>query len=572
MEAAQSTVRKILNNESGNIIVVIGLIGMIAGALVYWTNLTGKVDTEVRSLGATQSTTYMRADFSTSIRKSLKGTNPDCGGLTATLESKFKNYLTDNANAVFTVNYQDNPSTAGNEVSDTALNPNVRCFFNPGRYNGLKWDSLKVTIKRTTEPNYMTLSNFIAADVLAVFRVSGKPTTLKYQLKYRLDVLTVNHFGTIFINAQAGPVVEVDTGAKLKMRSSVLFDVATRNATFSYPLSNLMLLPDTGKITYLKEAYTSVNKFSSDSQLIDFLAAQKLSDVFKKGIEYGQLSSATNFDAPYKDTSQWDELIDMGGITEDGGFPLPNTPTTSVIYNEMSNLPRYIYQGANVDTNEIYARMYPAIGAKSLTQTCKQVTDVTSGPYSLFVFNKLTQDLTIDFTQNIEPTYPPIFCGVMAVNNLIVKLNNQDETGLFYKHHILGKLIVRGKIKVIGIGELNIHDIMDFTESDIEYVPPEPIDITNLRTQFFNQKYYSTQNFFLPFFKPGQNLNVSAGALLTDANRFYVPRGTSVFFDHNCPSSPMPYRCRTNDIGSPTKEHLAETHWQKLMFEVFSVE
>lgn len=544
---------------------------MIAGGLVYWSNLAGKVDNEVRSLGATQSTTYMRADFTTSIRKSIQGTNTYCNALSPIFESKFKNYLTTSANATFNVNYQDNPSTPLNEVVDTTLNPNIRCFFNPARYNGIKWESLKISLMRTTEPNYMTLSNFIAADIQAAFRVSGKPTILKYQLKYRIDVLTLNHFGTIFINSQSGPVIEVDTDAKLRMRTSVLFDVPNR--TNAYPLSNIMILPDTGKLTYLKETFTSTKSFSSNSQVVDYLVSQNLSDVFKKGVEYGQLSENASFKAPYElSPSQWDDTIDMGGITEDNGYPVPKTSPQSVIYNEMTTSPRYIYAGTNIDTNEIYSRMYPALGPKSLTQTCKPILDLTVGKYNLFIFNKLNQDFTIDFTANTETNFPPIFCGVMAVNNLIVKLNNQDSSGAFYKHHILGKLIVKGKIKVIGTGELNIHDLMDFTESDIEYVPPEPIDINNIRTQFFNQKYYSTQNFFLPFFKPGQNLNVPAPALLTDSNRFYVPRGTTVFFDHICPGSSPSYLCRTGDIVPPAKEHLPETHWQKLMFEVFSVE
>ena len=38
---------------------------------------------------------------------------------------------------------------------------------------------------------------------------------------------------------------------------------------------------------------------------------------------------------------------------------------------------------------------------------------------------------------------------------------------------------------------------LEFSEDMIEYIG-FPIDITNLRTQAYNQKYFSAQNFFLP--------------------------------------------------------------------------
>lgn len=567
MEAAQSTVKKILGNESGNIIVVVGLIGMIAGGIFFWNNLAGKVDNEVRSLGATQSTTYMRADFRTSIRKSIQGTNTECpSAILTTLESKFKNYTTTATNASYTINYSDNPSTSVNEVE---TNANIKCFFHPNRYTGLKWESLKVVINRTTEPNYMTLSNFIAADVQAVFRVSGKPTVLKYQLRYRIDVLSLNHFGVIFTNAESGPIFELDTDSKVQLRSSVLFDTPNRSGKF--PITNLMFLPDHEKLTYLKETYTSLRSFVSNSETLDFLQTHTLGEVFKKGIDYGIFPTDAGFQAPYqRSPDQWNELLDFAPTTGIG-FALPNTSPPSAIWNEMTSTPSASYAGVNVDTNEIYNRITPALGPKGVVHSCKQVEDLTSGPYNILIFNNFAQDLTIDFTQNIDTAFPPVFCGAVAVKDLIVKLNNQGEASPVYQHHILGKIIVKGKIRVIGSGHLNIHDFMDFTESDIEYVLASPLEISNLRTQYFNQKYYATQNFFLPFFKTGQNLTVPSSALMSDDNRYYVPRSTKAFFSANCPGSTS-YKCRDGNIGSPDKEHLAQNHWQKLMFEVFNVE
>ena len=567
MEAAQSTVKKLLNNESGNIIVVVGLIGMIAGGVFFWNNLAGKVDNEVRSLGTTQSTTYMRADFRTSIKKSLQGTNTECPStVLSTLESKFKNYTTSATNATYSINYTDNPSTPANEVE---TNANIKCFFHPARYMGLNWESLKVSIIRTTEPNYMTLSNFVAADVQAVFRVSGKPTVLKYQLRYRVDVLSLNHFGVIFMNSDSGPLFDLGPTTKVQLRSNVLFDTANRSGHF--PVTNLMLLPDFERLTYLKETYTSVRDFVSNTETLKFLDIHTLGEVFKKGIDYGLLPSDSGFQAPYqRSPDQWNELLDMGP-TITTGFALPNTTPPSAIWNEMTSTASATYSGPNTDTKDIYSRILPAQGAKGVIHTCRPVDDVTSGPYNIFVFNNLNQDLTIDFTENIDLAAPPVFCGVVAVKDLIVKLNDQGETSPVFQHHLLGKIIVRGKIRVIGNGHLNIHDIMDFTESDIDYVMAAPLNISNLRTQYFNQKYYATQNFFLPYFKSGQNLTVGASSLMSDDNRYYVPRSTTAFFQGNC-SPAATNKCREANIGSPEKEHLAQNHWQKLMFEVFNVE
>jgi hypothetical protein len=560
--------KKILNNESGNIVLVIALIGLIAGSIVYWNNLAGKVDTEVRSLGATQSTSYMRADFQNSIKKTIEGTNTSCPtGTLSSFENNFKNYLTSQQDAVYNVDYKDNPATPINEVVDVS-NLNIGCFFHPSRYQSLNWKSLKISIKRTSDPNYMTLSNFVAADIQAVFKVSsGKHTVLKYQLKYRIDVLSVNHFGTVFINSQSGPVFELDASSKIKIHSNVLFDVPSNYRNSPYPLSNLMDLPDTTKLTYLKETYTSTASFTSDTSLETFLNTKQLNDVFKKGVEYGHLSTDATFKAPWElsTATQWNDLLDFYP-TSDEGYPLPKTTPNSAIYNISSGSTVHTYGGTpNIDTSEIYTRMNGAGNPKKLTKSCGNVTDLSTGIYNLYVFNKLNQDFTIDFTQNTEVDFPPIFCGVMAVNNLIIKMNNQNSTSAFHKHHILGKFIVNGKIKVVGEGELHIHDLMDFNESEIEYLLPDPLNLMNLRTQFYNQKYYSTQNFFLPFFKPGKSPAV--GNLMTDPKRFYVPRGTTAFFTDLCAG----YSCRVPNIASPDKKDLP-TYWQDLMFEVFNVE
>ncbi len=161
-----------------------------------------------------------------------------------------------------------------------------------------------------------------------------------------------------------------------------------------------------------------------------------------------------------------------------------------------------------------------------------------------------------------------VFCGVIAAKNLIIKLNGQNSTGAYYRHHIIGKFILRGKIKIENQGSLAIHDIMDFSEGLAEY-PGISFDISNLRTQFFNQKYYSTQNFFLPFFESYPlPLLQNDNNLLGNPNMYFFPRSTRAFFNTSC----GPGTCRTTTIESPAKEYLVQNHWGRLLYDIYDLE
>jgi hypothetical protein len=559
VEVAQFTVKKhLIQNESGNLLMVIAIMGLISGLIVYWTGLTDKVDDEIRALSATQSTTFMRADFKNTIKKSLQGKNTPCS-LSGTFRDKFKDFQKSSSDAVL-----DKVYTSG----FTGTNTELKCFLNISRYAGVTWDKIKISIRRTTDPNYMTLSNFIAADILAVFKAGTKPMVLKYQMKYRIDVLTMNHFGVMFTNSTSGPLFDIAPLAKLKIVSPVLFDETNRSDPI--PLANLMNLPDAGRLIYAKQTYTTAPGFSSNADVITFLTTKNIMDVFKKGIEYNQLLKGSTFKAPYEmNPTQWVEQLDFKDIIN-GGYPLPDTSPQAINYNAPNTVYAYNSTINHSNTADIYNHMFGAANnEKLLTSSCQKVTDISSGPYHLMIHNNLNQDFVIDFTKNIETDFPPVFCGVIAAKDLIIKLNNQTAGEDFYHHHIIGKFILKGKIKVENSGQLNLHDIMEFTEDLVEY-PAVDIDITNLRTQFYNQKYFSTQNFFLPFFEnyPTPLLTSDASLMGTDENKYYFPRSTKTFFDQNCVSK----KCRNPNIPTPTMEHLAQTHWTRLLYEVFDVE
>lgn len=559
----QFTAKKsILNNESGNLVMILAIVTMIAGAIGYWVSLSSKVDNEIRILGASQVSTFLRSDFQNTIKKALQGRLTANCPLVATFQSSFYNFA--NSDPIIEKNYQDNLATPTNEVTSS---PEIKCFFNPSRYNNLNWEKVKIIIRRTTEPNFMTLSSFIAADVFASFKMGGKISMQKYQFKYRLDVLTLDHFGMIFTKSnQTGPIIELQNDSEVKINSSVLFDLPSRiNSSFS--LASMMKLPDSQKLVYLKEVYTPAASFTTSQPIVDFLSTKALSGVFKRGIQYNALVKNANFKLPYEiNDSEWKEFLDMKPIASDG-YPLPNTNVASAIYNPLTAQHTHTYSVDRLSTALTYVAMYGSDSQKEVIQSCKKVLDFASGVYNIYIFNHLDQDFTIDLSNNKEEGYPPFFCGLIAAKNLTVILNDETASSAFYQHHLIGKFILSGKLIVKKRGRLNIHDLMEFTEDEIEYTDIL-VDAQNLRTQFFNQKYYSAQNFFLPVFKPSLYPNVTGTALLSSADRFYVSRSTKAFFVNNCAGK----KCRTPDILSPAAEDLATRHKGNLVFEVYDVE
>lgn len=552
---------------------------MIAGLIGYWTSLSDKTDKELRTLSTTQSTVFMRADFQNTIKKSLSGTNPiaNCpANITTTLKNTFKDYMVPSAAAIFEREYNDNAATTN--INEVKANAEIKCFLNINRYPlELKWDKLKVVIRRSTEPNFMTLSNFLAVDVLAAFKNKGKPTVLKYQLKYRIDVMSLDRYGIIFTNAYAGALFDIAAGSKLAINAPVLFDEPDRSKYI--PLNNLMLLPDTGQLVFNKENFTSAPRFTTTSSVISFLTNNGIYKVFKKGIEYNHLPKDSSFRAPYDplfgSDSQWKEDLDFRQIQDaplgNEAYPLPNKAPIALIFN-VTEFARYNVSVDHSNTASIYNHMFntlSGVSEKKLIDSCKKIQDPSVGPYHLLTHNNFDKDFTIDFTKNISSDYPPVFCGVIAAKNLIIKLNGQTSTEPYYRHHIIGKLILRGKIKIVNQGSLTIHDLLNFTEDLVEYTGIS-LDVSNLRTQFFNQKYYSTQNFFLPFFEsyPIPLLQNDSILMSNNLNRYFFPRSSRAFFHVSCGSG----FCRTNSIDSPPKEYLAQNHWTRLLYDVYDLE
>jgi hypothetical protein len=618
--------KKNILNDSGNMIMVVVLITMITSFIAYWISVSSKVDKETRTLDSTKRTAYLRSDFKNTIHRSLEGTNILCP--TANLDA-FKNKFHDFAKPI-TEALHEETFTGHTQITIAPPSPtvlpisNVLCYFNPTRYtqpaitseaitseNQIEFLEVKVTTRRTTEPNYSTLSNFISTDVLVRFKLNKKENVLKYQFKYRIDVLDLSRYGLIFTDSNSNPSSKLfnfsnSTTSVARINALTLFDHPDRDQTLL--LSRILNLPVSSRLIYNRPVHLAAKEINIDDVAANFLINQTLYSSFRGGISTNVLEGVNK--APYEySLSEWKEFLDFKQIDE--FYPLPKMNSTnrrSIIWNEATTLALKTYdQGDLTSTDTIYPAIYPDIGKKSLTQSCKKKENLGVEPYPLFIFKNFEQDFTIDFQENNSSDYPPVFCGLIIARNLIIKLNNTLSTSDYYAHHIIGKFILSGTIQIIGNGQLHLHDLLNFTEDQVQY--QLELDATNLRTQMYNQKFYSTQNFMLPFFKDDTVYNTVPENQLqasTNLSRFYVPRSTRSFFNNTTtcgegtiggsssssgsgsgsgsgsfsaptptpttPPTTVPGICRVANIDSPALDKLVKDHWQKLIFEVYDVE
>ncbi len=579
--------KKVLN-ESGNMIMVVVLITMISSFIAYWISVSTKVDKETRTLDSTKRTAYLRSDFKNTIHRSLEGNNLLCPQANlGSLKDKFHNFALDVNQAIHEETFLGHNSILADGQT------NVKCYFNPARYtqlaitseNQIEFLEVKVRTRRTTEPNYSTLSNFISTDILVRFKLNKKENVLKYQLKYRIDVLDLSRFGLIFRNTSTKLFELASPKSRVKVNALSLFDSPDRisafqNPTFipAIPLSYLINLPDTSRLIYNRPVYLAAKQVKVDSTLAsNFLKNQTLYSSFRAGISTNRMEGIGK--APYDvNPDQWEDMFDYKQIDE--FYPLPKTSQKpSMIWNVAMQSPIKTYNQTTdlLSTDQIYNQINPGpdLGKKTLIQSCLDANSLSAEPYPLFIFKDFTKDFTIDFTGNNSAAWPPVFCGLIIAKNLIIKLNNSVTTAPFYHHHIIGKFILSGKIRVENDGQLFIHDLLHFTEDQVQY--SLELDATNLRTQMYNQKFYSSQNFMLPFFKDEsvyQSITTDSHRQdPTKTNRFYVPRSTKSFFNvTGTPECADTHFCRVANIPSPPLDKLLIDHWQNLVFEVYDVE
>ena len=567
MEAARGTVKKILGNESGNLLVIISLIGLMTMSLVYFTRLSDMVDQEIVSLSSTQNSIYLKPDLQETIKRSIKGMNDECPvNVLNDLRAKFLDFGLPTSNAIYTYKPGD---------IDLKSDKTATCFFHPGRYgNAVKFENVYINLYRDGEPNLINLSSTIAGDVRIGVNWGGKKSVLKFIIRYRVDVLSLDHFGMIFNSPRNGKLIDQeDSSSQISFNTTTLVDMQDRNRNDSFDLSLLIPLKRFDSVYFNEDVYIAAPSLTSSEKIITFLKDHKISDIMKKGMQFGILPT-DNFISPYQSpTNQYRDLFNYD-VTASGRYLLPKLDASEAVIGTSASGITHQYSrnkfneplpGSIESFNKSTAAVYELMSGdkKRLNDSCNTV-DLSSGVYNLFIFNNLNEDFTIDFSGNTELSDPPVFCGLIAAKNLTIILNG-DASGPTMENHFIGKIILNGKLTVKNAGKLTINDIVTLTQDSVQYDKID--DVTNLTLQYMNQKYYSTQNFALPFMK--NNIYSGKTDLLGSPDQYWVPRDVRNFFNKDC----FGKKCRMSPITSPSSiMDIITRNKGNLLYEAFVAE
>lgn len=567
MEAARVTVKKILGNDSGNMLVIIPILVLMTVSLAYFTSVTDMVDQEIISLSSTQNSIYIKPDLQETIKRSLKGENEECpAGIQNVLKEKFLDFTVATSAATFTYK----PTNI-----DIKKDPSATCFFHPNRYgHAATFETVHINLYRNGEPNLINLSSSIAGDIRIGINWQGKKSVLKFIIRYRVEVLTLDHFGMIFNSPRnTDLIIQEAPSSQLTFNTTVLVDMQDRDRSASFDLSHLLPLKRFDSVYFNEDVYLATPSLSSSEKILTFMQEHKVSDIMKTGMQFKALTSE-NLTAPYQATTgQYRDLLNYD-VTAVGRYPLPKlasneavigTEATGITHQYSRNKYNEAIPGTIENHNRNTASIYELMNGskKRLNDSCNSV-DLSSGVYNLLVFNNLSEDFTIDFSENTDIDDPPVFCGLIAAKNLTVILNGA-ASGDVKENHFIGKIILNGTLTIKNAGEFIVNDIVTLTADSVPYAKVE--DVTNITLQYMNQKYYSTQNFSLPFMK--NNIYTGATNFLTGPDQYWVPRDVKEFFTKDC----FGKKCRTSPITSPASIlDILNRNKGNLLYEAFVAE
>lgn len=570
MGTALDSVKRLFANEKGNLTVTITLLVVVTGAIGFFMAVSDRVDQEIRVLGGTQATAYLKSDVQESIKRTLVQGNHDGCTVGDGIRDMYRDFLRPNKDSIYKLEVRK-PSAMSYGAWLPTVRDRINCFFHPSRYAGTtEFNFFKIEMKRSSNPNLLNLSNYLQVEVLIQTVTSGRSSNLRWILRYQVDVLTTASYGAIFNSSGTDPLFELDSGAKLSIEGRTLIDQDDRSKAFA-----LSRLSDFENVSFSQKVFLASPSIVTDAAALDFLEKRSLRDFFKEGIIFDGIQNPAQL-VPWKvTTGQFRDLFNYDLIAT-GRYPLPKLASNESAIATASGGITHLYgndkendpipggiEAINKNTAGIYNLMFG--DKKNLFKSCSSV-DVSTGVYNVLVFNNTAEDFTIDFTGNTTLSEPPVFCGLIAARNLIIKLNDSALGAEAYTHHFVGKLLLSGKIILQNKGKLVFTDILNLDQDTIS--PYEVIDDhTSVQVQFLNQKFYSAQNFALPFFN---DPTIYADTnFVSGINRFWVPRDTKELFVRDCSGK----KCRQSPIGSPASpEEILTRHASALTYEVTNVE
>lgn len=533
--------KRLLNNQQGNLLMVVLLTLSIGSAVFLYMMSSDRVAQSVSELKDTQSQVVLRAEISNNLSKlfSGRGINPLlCPNSVVTeLKNKFANFEATAEQAQFLFDQSFTTTTPA------FSNQYVRCLINPNKFSSLSISRIRWQTVRTTEPNLVSMTSDVSSSIIVMVKGSKSINKFDYSFKHRVKPRSVDDYTLIYTNYSNKKLINSSVAPVTVMGKTLLSSGATEPS-----LTHLISLKATEpKVTYLDTVNVSAQQIKvTDTDLVDLNAdGRSLSDSIPNGIISNALTDIATL--PWSDTSKFNDRLQYTYM--DDFYILPYGSGNTLL--KQNNEP-FSNSVSNNNTNDIFGAAAGLLAVydppenvpEAVSKTCLK-SNSGYGQFNIFVFNNINQTLTIDFTNNKnEPgndLRKAVFCGVVAANKIIVKLNN-ETTPETMNNYLIGKFIVRDEIEVQGNGHLFILDGINFKNSDVQDGLPQGNLASEVSTQMYMQKFYMTQNFFLPFFY--------SSPTGTDAH-YFKAKSISDFFASPCPAPNASKNCRNETITTP---------------------
>lgn len=450
----------------------------------------------------------------------------------------------------------------------------VRCLLNASKYDlrEVKLHKLKASFTQASLPNL----NAYYIDINSQVQISlhGGTTgaiNFRFNFKHRVSIKSMEDYGIIFTRYnKTAPLFNSGTYRKISVFGKVAITNTTpRNLSFAH-----LTHRDKADVTYFSLIESQGEKLEVSNEIDSMIEQGSLSfnENFKQGIEFNSFRNKqgtplvlpwNRYSNQYQDIFWYDLIRDIYILPKlDSRISVAKVGNSFYQYGQKQDgdIDLSLTVGDNQrNTAKIFQRL---TGSPSdLVDTCKKPNPAI-GKFHPLVFNHLNEDFIIDFSQNNTLGRPPIFCGAIAAKNLKIILNTNPSPEL-NKHYFIGKLIISGNIEIVGgmsNKEVIFLDSSRLTSSQIDgYVLPDDATVDDVASSLFLQKFFLTQNFFLPLLE---------AAPVGGSASFYRPRSLKEFFNEPCGTSPTSTppengRCRSASIPSPERLAILE---QKNLF------
>jgi hypothetical protein len=506
-----------LKNERGNISAVLILIGLICSSIFYFISTTDNVDKEVRTLGSMQTLSYLRTDIAGTVQSWLEGfPNPDCP---STLKDKLQNEF-----SKFATPGSHSDSYSGAEIKLDVVGANnatkfLLCYMHPNRYTGFSLKKFNAKFSANGAPNYQSLSQEISARIELELAIGSQRFLQKYNFGFRMRAVTLKDYGIVWtVSGNSAPLLSAASDKAIvnvfaqpliiKRESSDSFN-SNRLLALNGPVNNPTTRPN-----FFAPIHLNFPVINIDNSARQFFQDNGIEKIFQKGIVPDAIKS---FDLPTEHGSAWNEVFNVPARAS-AGMPLPLTSSrTTTRSGRISNKgdggePTAPDLSFGDDYFKTSFQMMPKVPTDSSASIPVESCQVTSGSPGLPIYANSNSagsgggDFVIDLSKSKDLNNPPIFCGLISANKIIVKLNNEASTQPYHQHYIIGKFHVTTQFVVEGEGTLNILDISTFEGDDIliDVSADKKPDSNLLRSNFNSFSFLSYRNFILPILKTGK--------------------------------------------------------------------